>query len=136
MVAAFNITSQTTISLSDCAQATLNCSKYEITSRFEQKEINILNYNQKDEKETLIEIRLDGGTLSCLMNQDDVCYKSYLFLDDLDHLHVYINYCDNNYVRQQSFPNIWRSKDCYVYLNDYKDDLFFSFSCNSANADL
>lgn len=42
---------------------------------------NVTKLEGIHENETLLEIRLSDGTLTCVMNANNICLKSYLFTD-------------------------------------------------------
>ena len=96
-----------------------------IPALFADKEMCIMNYMSKDIKDKAIEIRFDTVTFTCLFDKNDVCDSSFLFLDDLDDLPDYVEYCNKMYDYNLMLSG-WMIKDYCFRIKPSKGDFFFA----------
>jgi hypothetical protein len=97
-----------------------------IPELFDGKEICVMDYIMKEQKEKAIEIRFDTATLTCTFDEDDFCDYSFLFLDNLEDLHHYVDYCNRTY-KYDYIRRAWIVEDYCLEIRVGKDDYFLHF---------
>ncbi len=97
-----------------------------ISRLFKHNELCIIKYPY-GKFNKVMEIRFEVLTLSCLFDENDICNSSFLFLDSLEDLKYYINYCDKMYVYNLEL-HAWMIESYCMRINPYRDDYFFSLS--------
>ncbi|MBC5633343.1 hypothetical protein [Parabacteroides hominis] len=100
-------------------------------SLFENKEVCILEYLCKGEKNCAVEIRFRNATLSCLFDGNTLCDSSYLFLDDQKDLKDYIEYCNRTY-DYNYIMSAWVTEKLCLQVKYNDGDYFFIASPASA----
>lgn len=97
-----------------------------IPDLFPDKEICIMDYISSKQNDKAIEIRFDTATLTCIFDENDFCDYSFLFLDNLDHLEHYVDYCNRTY-KYNYIRRAWIIGDYCLEISTGKDDYFLHF---------
>jgi len=101
----------------------LNCAENKIKEHFPQNQVVGLPGLGED---TLLEIRLNQSTLTCLMDKTGVCCVGFLFFDDEDLFNVYKEICNDQC--EIIIPKVWKYNDYYIELKESKDvGFYFAF---------
>jgi len=99
----------------------LNCTKNEIKEHFFENQIIFHDFGT----DKLMEIRLSYGTLTCQLDDNDVCYMGSLFFDDSAFFNVYKEICNDRC--EVIIPNVWKCDSHYIELKSYDADFYFTF---------
>lgn len=109
------------------ARTVLNSSEQTIKNSFSDNKILPVDYGSSDEiTDNLLEIRLDMATLTCRINNVDICYASYLVPDNPDASNRCLEYCRNVY-SYNCLMNVWSLPDCYLLVERSEINTIFIF---------
>ena len=99
---------------------------------FTGKEICIMDYLSQKLNDKVIEVRFDTATLTCLFDKNDICDGAFLFLDDLNDLQHYIDYCNKKYPYNFILCG-WIIEDCCFQIKPCKHDYYFALLPATSN---
>lgn len=96
---------------------------------FSNHKLTRVNYDCGDGSEVInvVEISLDGATLTCVMDENDVCEMSYLFMDEIDEFEKHVKHCHESYPYNQ-YLNAWFVSDSYITVGVMDDIKILVFS--------
>lgn len=97
-----------------------------IPTLFWENKIYFMDYLHDELADKVIEIRFDSATLTCWFNEDNVCNKSFLFLDDLDNMKYYVDYLNQEFAYDYTLLR-WTKGDLSVQVKLEKEDSLFIF---------
>ncbi len=104
-------------------QLILNRTENEIKKHFTENQVVSIPYL---EGETMLEVRLNQSTLTCLMNENGICCAGFLFFDDEDLYNVYKGICNDQC--EIIAPKVWKYDNYYIELKENKDvGFYFAF---------
>lgn len=107
----------------------LGCMRETIGQIFPEKEYCLITYynGKNEETERVLEIGLNGATLACWLDEDNKCYLSFLFVESLDDMELYIDVCNRLY-RYDYVGHKWSLPKCYMGIKTMLDDIIFVFT--------
>ncbi len=109
----------------DAACCVLNHTLNTISEMFLCDEIMFIDSRHKGGKDKIVELKFDTVTIECWSNGNNICNKSYLFLDNLGDLQHYIDYCNKEYPYDHQLKG-WRTRDYLIRLFTDKKDCFLA----------
>lgn len=101
-------------------RSVLNNTSSQIQKSFYKKEMCIYEYLFEGEVSKGIEIVIDEVVLVCVFENDN-CYKSILYFNDMANITHYINYCNSTFGYNEEL-NGWIMPNSYLTLSIPKDD--------------
>jgi len=107
------------------ASSILDCNKVTVIKNFSHHYINFIPDPLNIDKE-LMEIRFKDVTIAYVINNQDICYAGYLFLDDLSDLERYLDVC-NKYFEIVT-QNSWKYNNCCIEFLKEGADFYFYFT--------
>lgn len=109
-----------------CGKRILNYTKSEIKSHFSLSQNSIIELPGLD-GDAMLEVSFNYGTLTCLVDETDICRAGYFFFDEDDLYAVYREICNDKC--EIVVPDVWKHDDCYIELKESKDvGFYFVFS--------
>lgn len=100
----------------------LGSTEYGISTLFSGYERFLNTYSSENINENILEIQLEGATLSCFLGESGKCELSILFLDNISAVKQYINYFDAVYP-YNSTKEAWKTPYSYLRIVSSGGDL-------------
>jgi len=99
MTTSEHVNQQDYIDLTNHAVSVLNTFFNDIKVQFANHPICLIEYHEKGVYEKAIEVRFDHeqASLSCILNEENICDTAYLFFDNHLKIGDYIQYLNENF---------------------------------------
>lgn len=92
-----------------------------VKALFYGKELYGIPSFYKEGEKNLLEIRFDSATLTCVFNENNICEKVFLFLDDPTDITHYIEYCNERYHYETIFAG-WIVNNRLIQISTDNDE--------------
>lgn len=97
------------------ATGVLNSPLRVIIDRFSDREPVVVDCHSSRIKEKYIEIKFDSAVLTCLLDNDNICTASNLYLHSLASLMRYIDHCNRTYIYDHSL-RAWITQNAHIHI--------------------